>query len=126
MQDDSENNHHGMLEADKAKTTIPESPAQQFLARVDARDKMARAAGIAILLALVVFNVFTAIRLQNVIDQNQRDTLEARQANTARQNELKDYIKCVLLIRYDVPAEALTTRDGVEAALDACATAKAK
>ena len=111
-----------MKEGDKAKTTIPESPAESFLRQVDHRDKLMRYAELSILLALVLFNVFVASRLQQVIDENQRDTIEARKANIARQAETKDYIKCIVLIRFDNAPEALTTREGVETALDVCAT----
>jgi hypothetical protein len=61
-----------MIEVDKAKTTIPESPAESFLRQVDRRDKLMRYAEVAILLGLVLFNVFVAARLQQVIDENQR------------------------------------------------------
>jgi hypothetical protein len=106
---------------EQQSATTPGTKGEALLRKVDRRDKVMRLAEIAILFALVLFNVFTAVRLQNVIDQNQADTLQAREANIARQDELKDYIKCVLLIRYDVPPEHLTTRDGAEQSLDTCA-----
>lgn len=79
-----------------------------------------RALYIAMLL-VVGFNIFIAFQVQRVVHDHQEITLSARKANIARQEELEDYIKCVLLIRYDVPPEQLTTRNGAEVALDACA-----
>lgn len=110
-----------MQQEDKATTTIPKSPAQEFITKVDARDRAVRGFEIAVLFVLVIFNIFSAIRLQNVIDQNQSDALVRSQTASQERQESKDYIKCILLIRYDTPAEKLTTRDGTEAALDACA-----
>jgi hypothetical protein len=112
-----------MLEQDKPTTTIPESPAQRTLNKIDHRDQFVRAVEIALLIAVVTFNIFLSVRLQQVIDSNQADTLQARTANIERQQQLEGYIKCVLLIRYDVPPESLTTKEGAAAALDSCASA---
>ena len=111
-----------MLNEDKATTTIPDSPAQQTLQKLDHRDRFIRTVEIFILILVVVFNIFLGVRLQQVINNNQIETVAARQANIKRQQDLEQYIKCVLLIRYDVPPEQLTTRKGTEAALDKCAT----
>jgi hypothetical protein len=51
----------------------------------------------------------------------QKATVVARQQNIERQEQLKSYIKCIVLIRYDHTPESLTTREGVESALDGCA-----
>lgn len=110
-----------MKNEDKATTTIKDSPAQEFIRTVDKRDKVIRVIEVVCLLALALFSLYTSIRLQYVIDQNNAATVDARQANVARQDELKDYIKCVLLIRYVVPPEDLADYDGAEEALDTCA-----
>lgn len=48
-------------------------------------------------------------------------TKEARKANIARQQGIEDYIKCLSILRFDVPAEELKTREGAIKALDSCA-----
>lgn len=60
---------------------------------------------------------------QQIIQDNQRSTLEARKANIARQSQQTDYIKCIVLITYDHPEYLTTrpTRDQISAALDNCA-----
>lgn len=110
-----------MEDQDKAKTTIPETPNQELLSRVDRRDKLVRGVELAILFIIVLFNIFLGLRIQSVIDQNQADVLRAREANIQRQVELKDYIKCVLIIRFDYTPEELATKEGVTKALDTCA-----
>ncbi len=60
--------------------------------------------------------------LQEIINSNQRSALEARKANAVRQTEIKDYVKCIVLLRYDNPTlKADSPRTDVEAALDKCA-----
>ncbi len=113
-----------MNSEDKATTTIPATPAQVKLNQLDRRDKIVRAVELFVLLAVVLFNVFLGLRLQQVIDENNRATVEARMANIERQGELKDYVKCVILIGFDNTPEQLATREGTEAALIKCADAK--
>ena len=48
-------------------------------------------------------------------------TQEARRANIARQESIQNYLKCLSILRFDVPPEQLQTRDGVIKALDTCA-----
>lgn len=61
-------------------------------------------------------------QIQSIINNNQKSTLEARGANVQRQVELKNYIKCILLIRYDNPnLTATSPRADTELALDRCA-----
>lgn len=109
---------------DKATTTIPDSPAQETLRKIDNRDKVLKTAQLAIFFVVAIFNVFIILRLQQVIDQNQRESLARSGVAVQDRKEQKDYIKCVLLIRYDASQEALSTRAGVEAALDRCAKVK--
>lgn len=111
-----------MIEEDKATTLIPDTPVQELIKKTDRQVGRAVYFSVAILVLLTIFNVVTAVRLQTVINQNQKDALTARQANIDRQGELKDYVKCVLLISFDVPKDQLTTRQGTEKALDHCAT----
>lgn len=110
-----------MKDEDKATSTIAQSPTQKLLVKVDKRDKLVRTIEIAMLLVFGVFSVFLAIRLQFVIDQNQRDSLRRSHQAQIDRSETKDYIKCILLIKYDTPAEQLTSREGTEKALDLCA-----
>lgn len=110
-----------MLDEDKAQSVIPDSPAQKMLKKVDRRSFVAVVFGIGLLLIVTVFNVFTAVRLQYIIDKNQEDTLQARDANVDRQEELQGYIKCVLLLRFDTTPEQFATREGASKALDDCA-----
>ncbi len=113
-----------MLPEDKAKTTIPTSPAQEALERVDRRDRLVRAIELFVFTCLVVFNVLIGVGILKVIDQNQKDALVRSEQASLDRKEQKDYIKCVLLIRFDTPPEDLTTRKGVEKALDACAATR--
>src|SRR6188768_2739591 len=94
------------------------SPSENLLTKMDRRDKAIRALELFILFSLVIFSVFTSIRLQQVVDQNQRGALERAADATRDRQEQKDYIKCIILLRFVVPPEALQTYDGTEEALD--------
>jgi len=85
---------------------------------------------IAIIAAIGVRKVFevgnqidkNVLLVQSIIVDNQRSAVEARKTNAQRQTEIKDYVKCIVLLRYDNPT--LTTnspRADTEAALDRCA-----
>lgn len=92
------------------------------LRQLEARDRKLRIFQVVVLLGIVMFNIFTAIRLQNVIDRNQANAVEARKSNIARQDELKNYIKCIILLRYDnTNLGPDSPRKDVETALDRCA-----
>ncbi len=108
-----------MQQEDKAHDQIPKSDSQKFIDRVERRDKMVKIFEVIILFGLVAFNVFTVI-------QNQRSALERSAIATQERAETKEYIKCVLLIRFDVPEKELTTREGAEKALDDCAKSSQK
>lgn len=110
-----------MNEDDKATTLIPPTPAQDLLSKVDHRDKLVRGIELFVLACVVGFNVFLGLRLQQVIDQNNKATVEARQNNIARQDDLKNYIKCLSLIRFNQPPVDVTDKAAVSAALDTCA-----
>lgn len=110
-----------MLDEDKATTTIPDSPAQKMLNKADRSIHRAIIGGIVMLFVVAALNVFAAVRLQYIIDKNQEDVIQARQANIERQSEQKDYIKCVLLLRFDATPQQLATREGASKALDECA-----
>lgn len=110
-----------MREEDKATTAIPKSPAQDLISKVDNRDKLVRSIELFVLACIVGFNIFLGLRLQQVIDQNNQATVEARQQNIARQGDLKNYIKCLSLIRFNEPPVDLTSKQAVSAALDQCA-----
>lgn len=78
------------------------------------------AIGIITAVAIKVDNTTQAIREQQ--SQTVKTTDEARKANIARQKNLEDYFKCLSVLKFDVSAEELTTRDGVIKALDSCAS----
>lgn len=44
-----------------------------------------------------------------------------REAQVKREVQTQEYIKCILLLQFDVSPEALKTREGAEKALDRCA-----
>jgi hypothetical protein len=110
-----------MHEEDQDKSLTPGTKGEALLQKVDRRDKIVRIIEVAILLLLAGFNIFSAIRLQDVVDQNHDAAIQRSELATRQRQEQKDYIKCVLLIRFDVPPEQLTTREGTEKALDDCA-----
>lgn len=60
---------------------------------------------------------------QQIIQSNQRSALEARKLNLQRQEDLKGYIKCILLAHFDHPelASPDATKQQVSDALDRCA-----
>lgn len=101
-----------MNEQDKATSIMPETSSERLLKKIERKDTIIRSVQLIVLTFISVFNIFFAVQ-----------TLDARQANIQRQDELKDYIKCILLIRYDSTPEQLATRKGGEAALDHCASA---
>lgn len=105
---------------------FPETNTQRTLKKIDDRNKRTVIVVIVVLLAATIFGVFLNLKLQQVIDRNQEEARQARAANIDRQGEMKNYIKCILLIRFDSTPEALATRGGAEAALNACAAAKSR
>lgn len=113
-----------MRDEDKASSLIPKSPTQELITKVDARDKLVRGIELFVLACVVGFNVFLGLRLQQVIDQNNQATVTARQQNIDRQNDLKDYIKCLSLVRFNQPPVDVTSKAAVSKALDDCAASK--
>lgn len=70
----------------------------------------------------LILLILVAIGIQlSVNAQNKKATLDARAANAQRQQGLKDYIKCLSLLRFDYTPEQLTTKNDVSKALDSCA-----
>lgn len=110
-----------MREEDKAATTIPKSPSQDLISKVDRRDKLVRGVELFVLACVVGFNIFLGLRLQQVINQNNASTVAARQQNIDRQNDLKNYIKCLSLVRFNQPPVDLSSKTAVSKALDQCA-----
>lgn len=96
------------------------SPGEQKLRRLDQRDMAFRILAIMILLVPTIFNIFSAIQLQRLVKQNRNETLAARRVNFERQDQTQNYIKCILLIRFDYPPTSLTNREGIVNALDDC------
>lgn len=104
--------------------------SEKLLKRIDNRDRLLKTVTIAALLVLMSASFINQIRLndnqqalQKVINDNQQSTLQARQSNVSRQDEIKADIKCIFLARFDNPAAASpsATRAQVESALDKCA-----
>lgn len=63
-----------------------------------------------------------SLQVKQLIVENQRSTLQARQANVERQQDLQNYVKCLTLLRFDNPELGpQSTRSQVESALDKCA-----
>lgn len=99
------------------------TPSEIKLDKIDNRDKLVRAVELIVLAVLVCAQLASTVALQNVINENQKRTVAARAANAQRQQEQKDYIKCIILLKYDAPnLNAQSTRSDVETALDNCAT----
>jgi hypothetical protein len=81
-----------------------------------------------LLLVVFLWGAFFTFRVAQIGQQlkDQADAIRTTQAtnkadNILRQNNLEDYVKCLSLIRFDVPEKQLTTREGVSLALDKCA-----
>lgn len=91
------------------------------LRKLDRRDKNFRAFELFILFALILFNIFVGYILLTSIQRNERNALQARQSIISQQGEIQRYLKCILLLKYDVSSEQLTTRGGTETAIDTCA-----
>ena len=76
-----------------------------------------------VLFLLVLLNIVFLFQIQDLIQVNQQNTLEARQANIERQSKMEGYIKCIILLRYDNPnLNPQSSREEVEMALDRCAS----
>ena len=69
-----------------------------------------------VLAAFLISNVSLSAYLvsRSFKAQTQRD------AQVKREVETQEYIKCIVLLQFDIPAEQLKTRDGAEAALNTC------
>lgn len=69
----------------------------------------------------IASNLIGLYEIQQNINNNQTTTLQARQDNAARQEDLKNYVKCVLLLKYNPNLIATSTKANVSKALDDCA-----
>lgn len=103
-----------------------QSPAQSFIKKIDRRDKLVRIIEIVFLVIAISFTIFGLIRIQQLISLSQQETLQRSEKAAQERGETKQYIRCILLIRFDNPPETLTTREGVAKALDNCATESRK
>lgn len=80
-----------------------------------------------LLVALLVLNVAGLFQIRNLITDNQANAVVARKQNIQRQEEIKGYIKCIILLRYDNPnLSPASPRADVEKALDKCAVSTVK
>lgn len=114
--------HINAMDDSRESSIIDKSPSQDFIGKVDRRDKLMRIIEVFMLLVIVLFNVFFGLRLQSVINKNNQTATDSRKTNAQRQNEIQDYIKCVVLIRFDdPPLPATATREETSKALDECA-----
>lgn len=69
----------------------------------------------------IAANLVGLFEIQQNISANQASTIQARQDNTNRQINLKNYVKCVLLLRFDPGLIPTSTKADVSKALDECA-----
>lgn len=84
-----------------------------------------------ILMSVGVYQVFAVghkidlnvINTQQIIQDNQRSTIEARKSNIARQKDLKSYVECIILVGKTHPELnfATATLAQTKAILDECA-----
>lgn len=74
------------------------------------------------LITWVAYSVnHTTRAIKETQDWSSTSTVQARIDNKERQDNLKRYIKCILLIRYDHPElNANSTKEQVSSALDDC------
>ncbi len=108
---------------DKQKPRKPWlTDSEHFLLKAERYDRYLRSIVSVVLVLVVAFNILNVIRLQQVFRQNEAAAVAAREANRNRQNEIKAYIRCVILLRYDNPnLTPQSPRQDVETALDKCA-----
>lgn len=122
MKNQEDSRTDNKMNPEQADTSInDQSPAQAFIEKIDRRDRLVRAIEVSLLMLLTIFSLFSILRLQQIVHQND---VAATQRSVQAQNdrdELKGYIRCILLIRYDAPPEQLTSREGVAKTLDGCA-----
>lgn len=75
-----------------------------------------------VLVPLVIgVNIFSIFQLRNFVVDNQRGVLVARQDNRRRQEEIKNYVRCILLLRFEIAQEDFGNEKVVTEALDRCA-----
>lgn len=101
---------------------IPTPPSEKLIHKIDARDRLMRVLEVVALLIIMGINIFGLFQIESIIKTDQAGTVAARQANKDRQQQITDYIKCLVLLRYDAPTLGpQSTRAETEAALDKCA-----
>lgn len=67
-------------------------------------------------------NILGLLEIQSLIKHNQAETVTARAQNMERQDDLKNYTKCIVLLRFNQPPIDLSSKAAVSKALDVCAT----
>lgn len=98
------------------------SAGEAKLRQLDTRDKILKIYQVFILVGLIIINTFGLFQIQKLIRDNQASTIEARKLSLARQDQIKGYIKCIILLRYDNPnLKPTSSKQEVEQALDRCA-----
>lgn len=98
------------------------SLAQVTLERIDRRDRVVRVLQAMLLFFVLAFNIFIAIQILQIIQQNNTASIERAEQATTQRNDQQGYIKCIVLLRYDNPGLGPDSpRADVEKALDACA-----
>lgn len=107
-------------------TITPRSDSQELLTKVDERDKLVRAIEIIILVIAVTFNVFLGLQFRTALEDSRAEAKSRSEAAQIDRDEQEEYFKCLSVLRFDVPAEILNTREGVIKALDSCAAANRK
>ena len=90
-----------MNEEDKAISTIAASASEDFIKRVDARDKLVRIIEVVMLLIIVVINTFAIASLNRLaVQSNDQVTKHTKEINAATDRNAKehDVISCILTI----------------------------
>lgn len=72
--------------------------SEKKLRQLDRRDKAMRIFEILVLLGLVLFTLLAILKLDNIAQSNLGNTEENAIANEEVHDEIKSYIKCILLI----------------------------
>lgn len=77
----------------------------------------------AIILPIVIAtNIWGLYSLKHYISENQAEVVIARQQNKDRQDNIINYARCIVLLRFDNPnLGPSSTKPEVSAALDKCA-----
>lgn len=102
---------------------ISDTKGEQLLKKLDRRDKLGRGLELFLVVIVLIINMYGLYQIQNIIKTNQAGTLEARKQNVQRQDELKGYIECIVLLGKAHPDInfQISSLEQTKALLDECA-----